>query len=167
MIFKKSAVRIKELEQRIKFLESRGIEEFSDRDVYRRYFEISSNIHSETTLKAQNQIAREVWDTGGDDGIEHKKSHSHWKESKTFSNIFTEWGTRCLGVVKQHPHFCDKRVDYVAAEYGSGGGAVLNALQSLTRELHGFDIAKTNLNECERVLGKKFNPHLVDDELKD
>lgn len=135
------------------------------KDIYELYYRLSSDMSMSVPIDVQTSVARSVWEEGGDEGIEHKKSHSHWLDSKNFSQKFEQWGERCREVIERHPKFPDHPKNLVIAEYGSGGGSVLNALKPLAKELHGFDISQSNLDECVRVLGKKFSPHLVSDNL--
>lgn len=139
--------------------------QLTKRATYRRYFDYSNDLEINEQIATQGKVARSVWETGGSAGQAHQKSHSHWKDSKVFADRFDKWGRSCLKTVLKHPRFDTKRDNYVVAEYGPGGGAVLSAFQPSADKLLGFDISEINLNETSRVIGDKFIPVFVKDDL--
>lgn len=155
------------LKKTVQQAEVGDIKAYPIKQVYERYFELSSDMELAETIELQSSVAKKLWDTGGTQGGEvHKKTHSHWSESAGFAEKFEAWGNKCRTVLEDHPEFDKTRQDLRVSEYGSGGGAVLKALDRYASQLHGFDIAQTNLDECERVLGEKFSGHLVSNDLK-
>lgn len=126
--------------------------------IYAAYHRISSTVEPKAAAAVEGATAKQVWEGGGDGGFEHKKSHSHWRESRVFADRFAKWGQRCLAQAKRHPRFDARRADLVIAEYGPGGGAVLSAFAPHAARCIGFDIAESNLAETARVLAETGRP---------
>lgn len=126
--------------------------------IYAAYFSISSSVSYKAPPEREGAIAHDVWENGGSGGITHKKSHSHWRESKVFGERFQAWGARCASMLSRHPRFDRGRDDLVIGEYGCGGGAVLLAMAPYAAELVAFDIAQSNLDETERALKEIGKP---------
>ena len=112
-------------------------------------------------IATQGKVARNVWETGGA-GEDHQKSHSHWRDSKVFADRFDNWGRSCLTTAKSIMALTV--IEMIMLLTGPGGGAVLSAFQPYSSSLIGFDISDVT-KETSRVIGDKFIPVLVKDDL--